>query len=275
MGGMKRDLGGNLKQYWGQHWINALLLALAVSAGGSAILSGCQAPDASAVDAASSALKTGCQVNADQKASFLKPVGVPTLKVRVDDQFTDAQILAIKKAVDEWNIFSTRVAGRPYLEVTKNTVPDAVRSMDPHECSGGFGTPDAFYVVRQQSNSKWQTMGFSSNISAATVRCDDGSSVTEQVILVNTSVTDAVQLTSVALHELGHALGLDHSCADSFGKTDFKGCAGIPTTHAYRKAVMFPTLKKAHFDGDIPDIKETLQENDTARATCISMGESQ
>lgn len=264
-------MGGYFKQYWGR----SLLFAAAAVTGGSAILSGCQMNDSAPVEAASSALRTGCQVSPDQKASFLKPVGASLLTVKVDDQFSDVQIQAIKKAVDEWNGFSARLAGRPYLEMVKSTVPESVRSLDPHECSGGFGNADSFYIVREQSNTRWQAMSFSSNISAATIRCDDGKSVTEQVVLVNTSVTDVVQLTSVALHELGHVLGLDHSCADSFGKTDFRGCAGLLPDNAYRKAVMFPTLKKAHFDGDTFDVKETLRENDTVRASCLSMGDAQ
>lgn len=64
-------------------------------------------------------------------------------------------------------------------------------------------------------------------------------------------------LQSIMVHELGHMLGLDHSCNGG-------ACTNAPDE--YRIAVMYPALG---FDGIYGRIRRILQTNDQQRANCL------
>jgi hypothetical protein len=80
-----------------------------------------------------------------------------------------------------------------------------------------------------------------------------------EVNFANYFVNGAPQpdLQSLVVHELGHMLGLDHSCTGS-------ACASAP--EAYRTAVMYPSLG---FDGMNGRIRRDLGTNDQQRANCL------
>jgi hypothetical protein len=92
------------------------------------------------------------------------------------------------------------------------------------------------------------------------------------MILVNVERVTKIQMVSLFVHELGHVVGLDHSCNDE-NRSDFRGCSTLPIDHDYRKAAMFPILGSNRGDGvgfyGYPDLKETLQKNDIERTQCL------
>ncbi len=65
--------------------------------------------------------------------------------------------------------------------------------------------------------------------------------------------TPTPDLQSIVTHELGHLLGLNHSCVGS-------GCSGAPAD--YSAAIMFPTFS-------IGTQKRSLNTNDEGRANCL------
>ncbi|MCM2279746.1 MAG: hypothetical protein NDJ89_16855 [Oligoflexia bacterium] len=73
-------------------------------------------------------------------------------------------------------------------------------------------------------------------------------------------------LQTIILHELGHLLGLDHSC-EAGGKVGMPNCQSGSINPDYTEAVMFPTFS---FDSSGYGIrKRELQENDEGRANCL------
>lgn len=71
-------------------------------------------------------------------------------------------------------------------------------------------------------------------------------------------------LNSILVHELGHLLGLDHSCTVSGGTSGFVQCNGAP--QPYLSAVMYPTVL---FNGLQGEQRRDLDGNTQGRANCL------
>jgi hypothetical protein len=112
-----------------------------------------------------------------------------------------------------------------------------------------------------------------SSIPAATLRCFAHGKVDHQVMLAylngGSVGADSVHFGSVVVHELGHTLGLDHSCMLGAGSDKFRACAGLPESHLYHQAVMFPTLRARRSRFEQPEIKNQLRDNDVRRSSCL------
>jgi len=218
-----------------------------------------------------------CPVALDQKASFMAAASSLPLQVRGDLRWSSEERNALAKAVARWNlaarnardsdVFSLNFAPPPVL--SSHSRLDACEL--PENSSAGFS------VYRATTGSQWNALGFANNTPAVTIRCHQGEQLTKQAILVNPSLIHSEQLMSVFLHELGHSIGLDHSCQLDRDSETFRGCAGLKRDHPYVKAVMFPTLKMPSpssspifsVQSEIFEVKEFLQTNDLERANCV------
>ena len=257
---------GSLSQFKG-------LLALGV-----VLAAGACAPAEPGLGALQDAISSGaCAVDADQVGSFLPSLPTQeTVQVSVDAQFSEEERAAISSALSEWNGWSEGSIGRSFFDETSAQLDSEFIPSDSSDpCS--FVSPGSngdFAIVRVSDLGVWDDLSLTNSNPAATLRCRSGDQLTRQVMLVRPDLVRSEQWASVVLHELGHAVGLDHSCNLSAGTDDYLSCTGLDAEHPYRSAVMYPKLSLGSLtSGRGMEVKETLQENDRLRAGCLYGGQ--
>ena len=200
----------------------------------------------------------------DQRGSFLGKVKSAPVSIIADSDFSGIEFNQIEKSVNQWNTQGVRFQSGSFFSLSTDKIPNGIRTANPRECSQHYGTENSFYIVKESSLSRWASLQLLPTNPGATIRCGTSTEVSQQIIYVNGDphVMPKNQVMSVVLHELGHALGLDHSCAEGAGSENFKGCGGLSSDHPYHQAVMFPIL-----NGN--ESKEILMPNDSIRTQCL------
>ena len=205
---------------------------------------------------------------ADQSATFMTPVEKnATLQVTIDSRFSSDQVNSILAAIDVWNQYGRSTLGRVLFNASNGSVNEAESPQKAGDCSF-TGDPSAFPIIMETSATKWTALNLSKFNPAVTIRCSGGATLASQTMLIYPSYTQKEEFMSVVLHELGHALGLDHSCTSATAQTGFPACASLSDSHPYNQAVMNPVLHPNLGNANLTEKKENLRSNDTERATC-------
>lgn len=213
-----------------------------------------------------------CVLNEDQKATlkgFWNVRPIPLAVTAVD--FSPSETAAIEGAITTWNSFFQQskgfqlyLAGSNLLDiVSAGGTRQTVRTICSQQAvnTRGFTKHIMIYKV----SSAWS---YGSQVIGLTSTCPSKTANAAYPIYYSAMMEINYQhffgtglpqpdLQTIVLHELGHLLGLDHSCSGT-------GCSEAPSE--YLDAVMYPSVG---FDGVQGRSKRVLQVNDQHRANCL------
>lgn len=229
----------------------------------------------------SGATVTTCNIPSDQQGTISGAWPVTPIPMAVQQgNFSSSDLSAVVGAVNTWNTFFTASkqisvlsTGPDPTTVQQSTIPLA--NFQSNLCAQPElqGTTFSGNIVIYKMG-QWPT-NYPAAAIALTNFCTQAHTpypkMYDAVMLLNYQsffVQGARQpdLQSVVLHELGHVLGLNHSC-EAFQKTGTPNCNESGINPDYLNAIMFPSFT---FDATgTGNVRRTLDPNDEGRANCL------
>jgi len=201
----------------------------------------------------------------NQQGAYAHPIDArKSVPMTVDARFSESERKKIESAVQTWNETSREIFKIRYQDLSTRSSPTSTS-----DCQFP-GSGNTLSVIKETDMNHWKSLGLTEFNPGVTIRCTQNKGfVVRQVVMLNFDLgVKADQIETVVLHELGHAIGLRHSCSPAGDSPSYISCLKVDEVknHPYHDAVMYPVI-------EVGTIKDQLTENDLERAACI-LGES-
>ena len=187
---------------------------------------------------------SSCTIDRDQDGTLFGPIQSLPVHFFIDPAFSSSRKKDIRRAADQWNRLAQYSLHQNFFEYAGERAIPGVKNYYSGMDFCGENVEDGVFVIAENSVEHWGHMGYGVATAGITNRCGGAGHFGTPVLHPHiVAYLNSVELSDdlffgVALHELGHVLGLDHSCTNKGSAYGALPCSSLPEQHPFRQAVM-------------------------------------